>query len=125
MEEAIRQNVFCISITNEPNSPLAVSADQAIILKAGKEISVPASKTYTAQLVMLALISAFWSGDPILVENLNHLGDQAEEVLGQHDAVKSVAKRFGMQEHLAVAGAGLITVPHLKLLLKSKNFLTW
>ena len=70
LEEAKRQNVYCVSITNEADSPLANIADHALILRAGKEISVPASKTYLAQLATLAILSANWLGNPDMISEL-------------------------------------------------------
>ena len=121
LEEAKRQDVFCISITNEEDSPLAAIADQAIILKAGKEISVPASKTYTAQLATVAILSALWSGNQELIQDIQHLGDLAEEVLSQHDAVRVVAKRYSDKEHLAVVGRGINYCTTFEIALKIKE----
>ena len=57
VEEARRQGAMTIAITNDPKSRLASAADHVLPLQAGAELSVPASKTYTASLVALALIS--------------------------------------------------------------------
>jgi glucosamine--fructose-6-phosphate aminotransferase (isomerizing) len=57
VEEASRQGAMTIAITNDPKSRLASAADHVLPLQAGAELSVPASKTYTASLVALALIS--------------------------------------------------------------------
>ena len=61
--EARRQGAATLAITNELDSPLAQSAEFAIACHAGIEISVAATKTYTAQLVALALLAAHWSGE--------------------------------------------------------------
>ena len=46
-----------VAITNEPHSKLASAAELVVDLHAGPERSVPASKTYTASLLALALMS--------------------------------------------------------------------
>jgi len=57
LEEAVRQGAMTVAITNEPDSRMASVADLVLPLHAGPERSVPASKTYTASLLALALIS--------------------------------------------------------------------
>ncbi|HEY8863627.1 MAG TPA: SIS domain-containing protein [Candidatus Dormibacteraeota bacterium] len=57
LEEARRQGALTVAISNEAESPLARAADLVLTLGAGQERSVPASKTYTASLLALALIS--------------------------------------------------------------------
>jgi glucosamine--fructose-6-phosphate aminotransferase (isomerizing) len=46
-----------VAITNDPDSRLAEVAELVLPLHAGPERSVPASKTYTASLIAMALIS--------------------------------------------------------------------
>lgn len=57
IEEAVRQGAMTVAITNEPESKLASISELVVPLHAGPERSVPASKTYTASLLALALIS--------------------------------------------------------------------
>ena len=57
IEEARRQGCLTIAITNEAGSRLAQAADLVLALEAGPELSVPASKTYTASLLAIAMIS--------------------------------------------------------------------
>jgi glucosamine--fructose-6-phosphate aminotransferase (isomerizing) len=57
INEAVRQGAVTLAITNDPDSPLAKVAELVLPLGAGPERSVPASKTYTASLLALALIS--------------------------------------------------------------------
>jgi glutamine---fructose-6-phosphate transaminase (isomerizing) len=45
-----------IAITNGPDSPLAATAELALITMAGAELAVPATKTYTTQLAALAVV---------------------------------------------------------------------
>jgi glucosamine--fructose-6-phosphate aminotransferase (isomerizing) len=57
IEEAKRQGALTVAISNDAQSPLANAAELVLPLGAGQERSVPASKTYTASLLALALIS--------------------------------------------------------------------
>ena len=63
LEEARRQGSLTLAITNEADSELARAAELVLALDAGPEISVPASKTYTASLLALALVSQALSPD--------------------------------------------------------------
>jgi glucosamine--fructose-6-phosphate aminotransferase (isomerizing) len=53
-----------IAITNEPASALAEAADRTIPLGAGPERAIAATKTYTSELLAIALLSAALAGDP-------------------------------------------------------------
>src|SRR5712691_9624715 len=57
IEEAARQGAMTVAITNNAESRLAASSELVVPLDAGAERSVPASKTYTASLLALALMS--------------------------------------------------------------------
>src|SRR4030067_293909 len=62
LEEARRQHVPTLTITNAADSPLAEVADHVISLAAGEEKSVAASKTYTAELMAIATLAAYLKG---------------------------------------------------------------
>ena len=58
------QGAPTIAITNEPGSALAVAAERTIALEAGTERAIAATKTYTAELLAIALLSAALADDP-------------------------------------------------------------
>ena len=62
VEEAKRQNAPTLAITNSPGSALASLADEVVLLHAGEEKSPVATKSFTASLGALALLSAAWAG---------------------------------------------------------------
>jgi glutamine---fructose-6-phosphate transaminase (isomerizing) len=64
IEEAARQGLVTVAVTNQPESRLAQAAELHLLLGAGPERSVPASKTYTASLLALALVSQALDPDP-------------------------------------------------------------
>ena len=64
IEEAARQGAITVAVTNEPESRLAQASELLLALGAGPERSVPASKTYVASLLALALISEAIDPDP-------------------------------------------------------------
>ena len=52
LEKAKFQGALTVGITNEAGSTLAGLADHVFLVKAGKERSIAATKTYTGQLLM-------------------------------------------------------------------------
>jgi glutamine---fructose-6-phosphate transaminase (isomerizing) len=120
-EEAEVQGVPSLAITNEPDSPMAALADHTITLNAGKEESVPASKTYTAQLAAVAQLAAYCNGDIQYIAGLKYLGDLVEEVLEQNPAVKKAAQNFGDKDHLIVVGRGFNHCTTFETALKIKE----
>ena len=63
LDEARRQGAPTLAIVNEAASPLARAADAVIDVCAGPELAVAATKTYTAQLMAIAMLSAALAGD--------------------------------------------------------------
>jgi glutamine---fructose-6-phosphate transaminase (isomerizing) len=64
LEGAREQGCITLAITNTKDSRLAHAAELVLPMEAGPELSVPASKTYTASLLALALISQAIDSDP-------------------------------------------------------------
>ncbi len=58
-----RQGALTVAITNHPESELATAAEHVLPLRAGDERAVAATKTYVAELAVLAMLSAALSGD--------------------------------------------------------------
>lgn len=56
--EGRKQGALTLAITNVKDSPLALSAEFALDVHAGVEYAVAATKTYTAQLMAIAALSA-------------------------------------------------------------------
>lgn len=63
VEEARRQGALSAAITNDPESPLGRAADLVIALHAGEERSVAATKSYTGELMAVAMLSAALADD--------------------------------------------------------------
>jgi glucosamine--fructose-6-phosphate aminotransferase (isomerizing) len=57
LDDARRQGALTLAITNDPGSPLAGAADVVVPLEAGPELAVAATKTYVAELAVVALLS--------------------------------------------------------------------
>ncbi|HEU5112422.1 MAG TPA: SIS domain-containing protein [Acidimicrobiia bacterium] len=103
LDEGRKQGRPTVAITNEPDSPLADVADVVIDLHAGEERAVAATKTYTAQLAVVALISEAMAGKSATLDLLSPLVEQAltQEAL----AAEAAAAHAGM-EVCVVLGRG-------------------
>jgi glucosamine--fructose-6-phosphate aminotransferase (isomerizing) len=106
LETARKQGCFTVGITNEAESTLAKLADHAILVRAGKERSVAATKTYTGQLMAFYLL-AYALGAPVSIDMLRGLPAIAERTLGLHAEVAERAGRYRFMEHAVVVGRGL------------------
>ncbi len=83
IEEAKRQGAVTVALTNDPDSKLAGAAELVVPLCAGPERSVPASKTYTASLLALALISQALDPDPSFEASLGQVPPALSAALEQ------------------------------------------
>jgi glucosamine--fructose-6-phosphate aminotransferase (isomerizing) len=105
MAEGRKQGRPTLAITNEPDSPLAAQADMVINIGAGQELAVAATKTYTSQLLAVAMLSA--ALDPEHTQDeLANLPAYAESVLAGEDGIASIAADFADMRACAVLGRG-------------------
>jgi glucosamine--fructose-6-phosphate aminotransferase (isomerizing) len=103
--EGRRQGRPTLAITNEPESPMAQQADMIIDIRAGEELAVAATKTYTAQLLAVAMLSAALDPEHSQDE-LTNLAGYAESVLDQEKLIAAVAADFADMRACAVLGRG-------------------
>lgn len=103
LEEGRRQGRPTVAITNDPESPLGQAADIVVSLHAGEEKAVAATKTYTAQLAVVAAISAAMTGD---AGEVNLLPELAALALRTEEAGRKAAGLLAEVEHAAVLGRG-------------------
>jgi glucosamine--fructose-6-phosphate aminotransferase (isomerizing) len=104
VEDGRRQGALTLAVTNDPGSPLALAAELCLPLHAGEERAVAATKTYTAQLLSFALLSAELLDDAAGRSQLALVPDQLQEAL-QHGMPASLASLHDAQR-LAVLGRG-------------------
>src|SRR6185295_11427924 len=81
LEEGRRQGCLTLAITNIPDSPLAKTADYVLDIQAGTEKAVAATKTYTAELMSVAMISAALNNSEERWKELANVAEWAEQTL--------------------------------------------
>jgi glucosamine--fructose-6-phosphate aminotransferase (isomerizing) len=96
-----------LAIVNDPESPLARAAAEVVPLHAGVERSVAATKTYTAQLLAVALLASSLSGSRRHAEGLGALPDAVDDALGTEGAARRAAPRVASAPRLVVLSRGL------------------
>jgi glucosamine--fructose-6-phosphate aminotransferase (isomerizing) len=106
LEEGKRQGNLTLAITNEPDSPLAQSADFVLDIEAGSEQAVAATKTYTTELMAIAMLSAALAGDGVRWEELEQVPGWVGEALGQDESVQDAAQRYRYMQQCVVLGRG-------------------
>jgi len=121
IEDARSQGMPTLAITNMPDSRLAVAAERVIDLGAGEERSVAATKTYTAELLTIALLSTALRGDVEGLATLRGVPDAVAAVLEGHDEVRQRAERYRYMAHSAVIARGYNYATAFEIALKLKE----
>lgn len=122
LKEARLQGALTAVLTNDPGSDLARHGDFVIDLGAGEERSVAATKTYTAQLAALALLSASLLGDAESLEALDRLPAALEETLVRSaEPAAVVAEELRAMERAVVIGRGFNFATAFEIALKLKE----
>ncbi len=106
VEEAHRQGAPTVTITNDPSSPLAKAADLVIDVMAGSELAVAATKSYTAQLLSIAMLSVALSEDEERREAMQQLPEWIEETLKLDGPLGQAAQRYRYLDQCVVLGRG-------------------
>jgi glutamine---fructose-6-phosphate transaminase (isomerizing) len=116
MKEARARGAHVLAITNVMGSQMTRDCDSVLYTRAGLEIGVAASKTFTAQLTLLYLLAlrlATIRGtlDPARVETLlaqvRELPDLAQETLERGGLVEPIADRFARNEFFLYLGRNI------------------
>jgi glucosamine--fructose-6-phosphate aminotransferase (isomerizing) len=123
IEEAARQGALTLVLTNDPESKLAGAAELVLPLGAGAEKSVPASKTYTASLLALALISQAIDPEPAFDASLAQVPRALSEAIGSEGELDRLAPAL-MGPRAIVLGRGfnLATAEEVALKLTETSY---
>lgn len=121
VEEAQRQGRPTLAITNDPQSLLARNADHVLELHAEFEKAVAATKTYTASLASLALLSAALAEQDEYFLQLQKLPEFMEQTLSMTNEFLPRVERYRYTEHCAVIGRGFNYSTAFEISLKVKE----
>jgi glucosamine--fructose-6-phosphate aminotransferase (isomerizing) len=105
LAEGRKQGRPTMAITNKPDSPLAAQADFVLDIEAGEEHAVAATKTYSAQLLAVAMLSDFWRIGEVSPD-LARSPELLTDTLQSESLIADVAKDFADLRSCAVLGRG-------------------
>jgi glucosamine--fructose-6-phosphate aminotransferase (isomerizing) len=127
--EFMRANgAITIAVTNDAESPLAQSAELALTLGAGPERAVPATKTFTAQLAIFALLAEAMGPVPWSETDWAAIPHAVEAVLADPAPAGPVAAAIGDARAAVVLARGFLFSVALEAALKLKettSLLAW
>ncbi len=106
LEEGRRQGCLTLAITNSPDSPLAQCADLVLDIMAGKETAVAATKTYTAELMAIAMLSAALQESEAAWQELEGVPAWVDQALRLDEAIANMAQRYRYMQLCVVLGRG-------------------
>jgi glutamine---fructose-6-phosphate transaminase (isomerizing) len=121
LSDAKAQGALTVSITNNPESPLALGADYHLPLMAGDEISVAATKTYTTELTAVALIGKALVPELDMSNALGKLPGYVQETLTLSDPIADWAMRYRYMDRFASIGRGYNFCTAFEVSLKIKE----
>ena len=121
ISDAREQGALTLSITNNDQSILAQAAQYHLPLQAGEEISVAATKTYTAELTAIALLVTALVDRDEYHEALAKLSDFAAQTLVLSEPIAEWAERYRYMDHFATIGRGFNYCTAFEVSLKIKE----
>jgi glucosamine--fructose-6-phosphate aminotransferase (isomerizing) len=121
LEEGRRQGCLTLAITNITDSPLAKAADLVLDVQAGPEKAVAATKTYTTELMAIAMISAALNNSEMRWNELTSVSKWAEQILGLDKEIAQMAQRYRYMSHCVVLGRGFNYATAFEWALKLKE----
>lgn len=104
LEHAAKAGAFTIGITNEADSAMAGIADECLLIHAGREKSVAATKTYTGQMLHFYMLAEAIGSRRLEYEKIPHYAAQALQLRTQ---VEELVGRYVFMENCVIVGRGL------------------
>lgn len=92
-----------ISLTNDPESPLAKATDLHLYLEAGAEKAVAATKSYSAELLLSYILVSAWAKQPI---NLDSLISATKQSVSDLPKVSAIVNSFDHKSGITTMGRG-------------------
>ena len=121
IEEGKKQGCLTLAITNIPDSPLAQAADLVLDIQAGAEKAVAATKTYTTELMAIAMISAALNNSEARWKELSSVSKWAEKALALDKEIMQMTQRYRYMSHCVVLGRGFNYATAFEWALKLKE----
>ncbi len=121
LDEGRRQGAVTLAITNTAGSPMTQAADHVLLLNAGVEKALAATKTVTGQCAAYALLAANLAPQSSLKNDLQLLPAYVENVLKLDGALTHAAQAWEGIERVVVIGRGYTYGASEEIALKLKE----
>ncbi len=121
LTEGRKQGALTLAITNAPESPLAKAAEYHLDVHAGPEKAVAATKSYTAELLAVAALSASLSLDQQRLKALWKLPQFVEQALQLDSRAGVLAQELKDMNRCVVLGRGYNYATAMEWSLKLKE----
>ena len=106
LEDARKRGATTVGITNDAASAMARTVEYPLLIDAGPEHSVAATKTYACQLLALYLLAYALDG-AVHLEQLRCIPDWTEKVLAMEESIEEIAERYFFMTRAVTVGRGL------------------
>lgn len=104
LESAKASGALTLAITNEAESSMAKLADETLLIHAGRERSVAATKTYSGQMLHFYLLTRALGGKDPGIASIPELVAKAHELAPQ---IHELVDRYVFMENCVVVGRGV------------------
>jgi glucosamine--fructose-6-phosphate aminotransferase (isomerizing) len=106
LSNARKRGAITVGVTNDPRSTMARTAEYALLVHAGEERSVAATKTYTGQLLALYLLAGALGGS-VREEDLRRIPGWVKTILQQEARIAEAVERYRFMSGTVTVGRGL------------------
>jgi glucosamine--fructose-6-phosphate aminotransferase (isomerizing) len=114
LKEAKKKGALCLGVCNVVGSSIARDSHAGVYIHAGPEIGVASTKAFTAQLVVLALITLFiarrknlnMSGGQKVIHEMHNLIPKVEAILKQNKEIEKIADEYVNSKNFLYLGRG-------------------
>ena len=106
LQQARAQGAVTLAVTNTADSPLSGAAEHTLLLGAGLESALAATKTVTAQCAAYAILTALLSHDATLRRGVSQLGQSVQSVLAMDEQIAESARDWLYAERAVIVSRG-------------------
>ena len=106
LSNARKRSAITVGVTNDPRSTMARTAEYALLVHAGEERSVAATKTYTGQLLALYLLAGALGGS-VREDDLRRIPGCVKAILQQEARIAEAVERYRFMSGTVTVGRGL------------------
>lgn len=107
LNQAKQQGAITCSVTNTLGSPLADCADYHLYCNVGLESSVAATKTFGAQLYLMAHLACMWADREDLLAELKQVPAYIQKVLDKNDEIAQLTQRYRFMDDCFILSRGI------------------